>query len=102
MFFHKDDYGYRAVGASGAVTGVIFSHIIKIYDVGIFLYQCLILVLFFLFSIVFINGMKAKTFHTAHFGGYRRLFDYIAQRTFIVSRSYVNGAIIGHSIVILL
>jgi hypothetical protein len=45
-----------------------------------------------------IYGMKAKNDnigHTAHFGAYRRLFDYIAQRTFIVSRSYVNGAVLA-------
>jgi membrane associated rhomboid family serine protease len=26
--FHKDDYNYRAVGASGAVTGVLYSAIL--------------------------------------------------------------------------
>jgi membrane associated rhomboid family serine protease len=25
ILFHKDDYNYRAVGASGAVTGVLYS-----------------------------------------------------------------------------
>ena len=28
FYFHKNDYSYRAVGASGAVTGVIFSAIL--------------------------------------------------------------------------
>jgi hypothetical protein len=35
ILFHKDDYNYRAVGASGAVTGFIFGDIIAAgYDVG--------------------------------------------------------------------
>ena len=28
LYFHKDDYYYRAVGASGAVTGIIYSAIL--------------------------------------------------------------------------
>ncbi len=28
MIFHKNDYSYRAVGASGAVTGVLYSSIL--------------------------------------------------------------------------
>jgi membrane associated rhomboid family serine protease len=28
IIFHKDDYNYRAVGASGAVTGVLYSAIL--------------------------------------------------------------------------
>jgi membrane associated rhomboid family serine protease len=28
ILFHKDDYNYRAVGASGAVTGVLYSAIL--------------------------------------------------------------------------
>jgi membrane associated rhomboid family serine protease len=29
ILFHKDDYNYRAVGASGAVTGVLYSAILQ-------------------------------------------------------------------------
>jgi hypothetical protein len=29
IIFHKDDYNYRAVGASGAVTGVLYSAILQ-------------------------------------------------------------------------
>ena len=38
MVFHKNDYGYRAVGASGAVTGVLYSAILLQPDMmlGIF------------------------------------------------------------------
>jgi membrane associated rhomboid family serine protease len=34
ILFHKDDYNYRAVGASGAVTGVYIRRYYAGYDVG--------------------------------------------------------------------
>jgi membrane associated rhomboid family serine protease len=38
ILFHKDDYNYRAVGASGAVTGVLYSAILlQPMMLGIFL-----------------------------------------------------------------
>ncbi|MEN2413331.1 rhomboid family intramembrane serine protease [Flavobacterium mesophilum] len=75
MLFHKNDYSYRAVGASGAVTGILYS--------AILLYPGMTLGIFFvipmpayLFGILYllysIYGMKAKNDnigHTAHFGG---------------------------------
>ena len=71
LYFHKDEYYYRAVGASGAVMGIIYSAILlepNLYMYGfipgyIFGFACL------LFSIY---GMKAKNDnigHVAHFGG---------------------------------
>jgi membrane associated rhomboid family serine protease len=38
IIFHKDDYNYRAIGASGAVTGVLYSAILLQPDMmlGIF------------------------------------------------------------------
>lgn len=75
MLFHKDDYSYRAVGASGAVTGVLYSAILLQPDMmlGIFF---VIPVPAYLFGILYllysIYGMKAKNDnigHTAHFGG---------------------------------
>jgi membrane associated rhomboid family serine protease len=75
MIFHKNDYNYRAVGASGAVTGVLYSAIL-IYPnmtIGIFgiipMPAYLFGILYLLYSIY---GMKAKhdnIGHTAHFGG---------------------------------
>lgn len=67
---HKNDYGYRAIGASGAVMGIIYSAILVqpgmeiwflpgyVFGIGYLLYS--------------IYGMKAKNDnvgHTAHFGG---------------------------------
>jgi len=75
MLFHKDDYSYRAVGASGAVTGVLYSAILLQPDMmlGIFF---IIPIPAYLFGILYllysIYGIKAKNDnigHTAHFGG---------------------------------
>lgn len=75
MLFHKEDYSYRAVGASGAVTGVLYSAILLQPDMmlGIFF---VIPIPAYLFGILYllysIYGMRAKNDnigHTAHFGG---------------------------------
>ncbi|HEX8016573.1 MAG TPA: rhomboid family intramembrane serine protease [Flavobacterium sp.] len=75
MVFHKNDYSYRAVGASGAVTGVLYSAILLQPNSTIGLYF-LIDIPAYLFGILYllysIYGMKAKNDnigHTAHFGG---------------------------------
>lgn len=75
MVFHKNDYSYRAVGASGAVTGVLYSAILLNPDKDVCLYF-LLCVPGFIFGILYllysIYGMKAKNDnigHTAHFGG---------------------------------
>lgn len=75
MSFHKDDYNYRAVGASGAVTGVLYSAILLQPDMMLGLYF-VIPIPAYLFGIIYllysIYGMKSKNDnigHTAHFGG---------------------------------
>lgn len=71
LYFHQNDYSYRAVGASGAVTGIIFSSILIEDRLMIFgflpgsLYG-------FIYLLSSIYGMKSKSDnigHTAHFGG---------------------------------
>lgn len=75
MIFHKNDYGYRAVGASGAVTGVLYSAILLQPDMmlGIFFIIPMPAYVFgILYLLYSIYGMKAKNDnigHTAHFGG---------------------------------
>ena len=75
MAFHKNDYGYRAVGASGAVTGVQYSAILLQPDMmlGIFFIIPMPAYLFgILYLLYSIYGMRAKNDnigHTAHFGG---------------------------------
>ncbi|MGL5112948.1 MAG: rhomboid family intramembrane serine protease [Flavobacterium sp.] len=75
MSFHKNDYNYRAVGASGAVTGVLYSAILLQPDMMLGLFF-VIPIPAYLFGILYllysIYGMKAKNDnigHTAHFGG---------------------------------
>ncbi len=75
MLFHKDEYNYRAVGASGAVTGVLYSAILLQPDMmlGIFFIIPMPAYLFgILYLLYSIYGMRAKNDnigHTAHFGG---------------------------------
>lgn len=76
LLFHKDDYHYSAIGASGAVTGVLYSAILLNPDMSLYLFFIPIPIPAYLFGIGYllysIYGMKAKNDHighTAHFGG---------------------------------
>jgi membrane associated rhomboid family serine protease len=75
LLMHKNDYSYTAIGASGAVTGIIYSAILIQPDMMLGLFY-VIPVPAYLFGIGYllysIYGMKAKNDnigHTAHFGG---------------------------------
>jgi len=63
MLFHKDDYSYRAVGASGAVTGVLYSAILLQPDMMLGLFFVIPIpaylfgIIYFLYSIY---GMRSK------------------------------------------
>lgn len=71
MVFHANEYSYSAVGASGAVTGIIYSAILLAPNLEI--YGFIPGYLFgFIYLLASIYGMKAKRDnigHTAHFGG---------------------------------
>lgn len=76
LLFHKNDYNYRAIGASGAVTGVLYSAILIQPDMGLYMFFIPIAIPAYIFGIGYllysIYGMKAKNDnigHTAHFGG---------------------------------
>jgi membrane associated rhomboid family serine protease len=76
LYMHKNDYSYRAIGASGAVTGVLYSAILLYPDMSIYMFLIPIPIPAYLFGIAYllysIYGMKAKNDnigHTAHFGG---------------------------------
>ncbi|MET0758783.1 MAG: rhomboid family intramembrane serine protease [Flavobacterium sp.] len=76
LFLHKNDYSYRAIGASGAVTGVLYSAILLQPDMNLYLFFIPIPIPAYIFGIGYllysIYGMKAKRDnigHTAHFGG---------------------------------
>lgn len=74
--FHKDEYHYRAVGASGAVTGILYAAILLRPDMNLFLFFIPIPIPAYIFGIGYllysIYGMKSRNDnigHTAHFGG---------------------------------
>ncbi|MFD2564825.1 rhomboid family intramembrane serine protease [Aquimarina rubra] len=76
LFFHKDEYHYSAVGASGAVSGIIFSAILFQPDMKLYLMLIPIPIPAYIFGIGYllysIYGMKSRTGnigHDAHFGG---------------------------------
>lgn len=76
LLFHKNDYSYRAIGASGAVIGVLYSAILLQPDMNLYLFFIPIPIPAYIFGIGYllysIYGMKSKSDnigHTAHFGG---------------------------------
>lgn len=75
MLFHGNEYSYTAVGASGAVTGIIYSAILIYPEMRIGLFGVIPIPAYY-FGIIYllysIYGMKSRTDnigHTAHFGG---------------------------------
>ena len=100
MLFHKNDYSYRAVGASGAVTGILYSAILLQPDMmlGIFF---VIPIPAYIFGILYllysIYGMKAKNDnigHTAHFGG--------AIGGYLITLVKEPSLIVDHSLMVIL
>ncbi|TDD97943.1 rhomboid family intramembrane serine protease [Flavobacterium cellulosilyticum] len=76
LLMHKNDYSYRAIGASGAVIGILYSAILIEPSMNLYLFFIPIPIPAYLFGIGYllysIYGMKAKNDnigHTAHFGG---------------------------------
>ena len=76
LFFHKDEYHYSAVGASGAVTGILYSAILLQPSMKLVLFFIPIPIPAYVFGIGYllysIYGMKSRfgnIGHTAHFGG---------------------------------
>ena len=77
LYFHRDEPSYRAVGASGAVTGILYSAILlrpdgEIYFIlfpfaGIPAY--IFGVLYLLYSIYGMRSRRDNIGHDAHFGG---------------------------------
>jgi membrane associated rhomboid family serine protease len=76
LYFHKDEYYYSAVGASGAVMGVIYSAILLQPGMSLYLFFIPIPIPAYIFGIGYllysIYGMKNRVGnigHDAHFGG---------------------------------
>ena len=100
MFFHKNDYSYRAVGASGAVTGVLYSAILLQPNMmlGIFFVIPMPAYVFgILYLLYSIYGMRAKNDnigHTAHFGG--------AMGGYLITLVKEPSLIVDHSLMVIL
>lgn len=76
LVLHKNDYSYRAIGASGAVIGILYSAILLQPDMSLYLFFIPIPIpaAFFgigylLYSIYGIKARRDNIGHTAHFGG---------------------------------
>ena len=76
LYFHKDEFHYSAVGASGAVTGVLYSAILLDPTMSLYMFFIPIPIPAYIFGIVYllysIYGMKNRVGnigHDAHFGG---------------------------------
>jgi len=76
FFFHKDNPHYSAIGASGAVMGVLYSAILFYPDMSLFLFFIPIPIPAWLFGMAYllysIYGMKKQLGnigHDAHIGG---------------------------------
>ncbi len=77
LFFHKDEPYYSAVGASGAVTGILYAAILLNPDMPLsFIFLPKLAIPAYILGIAYllysIYGMKSRLGnigHTAHFGG---------------------------------
>ena len=75
-YFHKDQYHYSAVGASGAVSGILYSAILLQPDMSLYMFFIPVPIPAYIFGIGYllysIYGMRANNDnigHDAHFGG---------------------------------
>jgi membrane associated rhomboid family serine protease len=76
LYFHKDEPHYSAIGASGAVMGILYSAILFYPDMGLYLFFIPIAIPAWLFGMAYllysIYGMKSRMGnigHDAHIGG---------------------------------
>ncbi len=75
-YFHKDEYHYSAVGASGAVMGVLYSAILFYPDMSLYLFfipipipAWVVGILYLFYSIYGMRSRHGNIGHDAHFGG---------------------------------
>ena len=76
FYFHKNEYHYSAVGASGAVTGILYAAILLNPSMKLYMFFIPVPIPAYLFGIGYllysIYGMKRRIGnigHDAHFGG---------------------------------
>jgi membrane associated rhomboid family serine protease len=76
LYFHKDEYWYSAIGASGAVTGILYAAILLEPSMSLYMFLIPIPIPGYVFGIGYllysIYGIKNRVGnigHDAHFGG---------------------------------
>lgn len=76
FYFHKSEYNYSAIGASGAVSGIIYSSILLYPEMSLYFFIIPIPIPGYVFGIGYllysIYGMRSNSDnigHDAHFGG---------------------------------
>jgi membrane associated rhomboid family serine protease len=76
LYFHKDEYWYSAIGASGAVTGILYAAILLQPEMDLYMFFIPVPIPGYIVGIGYllysIYGMKNKIGnigHDAHFGG---------------------------------
>lgn len=101
LFFHKEEYHYSAVGASGAVTGILYAAILLYPDMNLYLFFIPIPIPAYVFGIGYllyaIYGMKKRLGnigHTAHFGG--------AVGGYLITLLLMPGLIYTHTLMVIL
>ena len=73
--FHKDEYHYSAIGASGAVSGVVFAFVLLYPDQNLYLFFAIPIkawlfgILYLVYSIYGMRNQLGNIGHDAHFGG---------------------------------
>jgi membrane associated rhomboid family serine protease len=109
FYFHKDEYWYSAIGASGAVTGILYAAILLQPGMSLYMFFIPIPIPGYLFGIGYllysIYGMKNKVGnigHDAHFGG--AIGGYalaIAMQPSILQTNLINVLLLSIPIIIL-
>lgn len=103
MYFYKNNYNYRAIGASGAVMGVVYAAILINPDMKLFLLLIPIPIPAYIFGIGYlfysIYGMKKNNDnigHAAHFGGALGglILTLIKAPALFLNQAYVVGLLI--------
>jgi membrane associated rhomboid family serine protease len=100
LYFHKNDYSYRAIGASGAIMGILYAAILLEPNNNLWLFFIVPLPAY-VFGIGYllysIYGMRAKNDnigHTAHFGG--------AIGGYLITLTTVPGMIYDNTLMVIL
>ncbi len=107
-FFHKNEYSYSAVGASGAVVGVLYSAILLRPDMMLGLFFIIPLpayvfgIGYLLYSIYAMRNQNDRIGHDAHFGGAMGgYFITLALRPQLFSESFLMVILLAIPIILL-